>query len=113
MNNEETVISHVPRCDKGTQMSPTETENDAHSSPKSSTTSAIEQEDFHYPKLEVRDVEVDSQATVIRGSKRHAAKLLTKNDSMHTTDLRKNSADAQDSCWDIEESTLDTSKYVL
>ncbi|CAK8562413.1 unnamed protein product [Lathyrus sativus] len=107
--NEESERSLVPRYDKGTQMSPTETENDVDSSPKSSPCSAIDQEDCHYPKLEVRDVEVDSQATVMRGSKRHGAKLI-KNDSLHRTEFRENSADAQVSCWDIEESTLDTSK---
>lgn len=95
-------MSIVPRCDKGTQMSPSETENDAHSSPKSSAASVMDQEDCHSPKLEIRDVQVDSQATVIRGSKRHAAKLIKRED------LRENSAEAQVSCWDIEEST----KYV-
>lgn len=109
MNNEETEMSLVPRCDKGTQMSPTETENDAHSSPKSSATSAIDQEYCHYPKLEVRDVEVDSQATVTRGSKRHVARL-TKSHSLCRTEMRENGVDAPVSCWDIEESTLDTSK---
>ncbi|CAI8609275.1 unnamed protein product [Vicia faba] len=107
--NEESERSLVPRYDKGTQMSPTETENDVDSSPRSSATSAIDQEDCLYPKLEVRDVEVDSEATVMRGSKRHGAKLI-KNDSMHRSEMRENSADAQVSCWDIEESTLDTSK---
>lgn len=111
MKNEDTVLSLVPRCDKGTQMSPTETENDEHSSPRSSATSVMDQEEWHSPKLEVRDVQVDSQATVMRGSKRHAARL-TKKDSLHSKDLRENSDEAQVSCRDIEESTLDTSKYV-
>ncbi|XP_058751605.1 uncharacterized protein LOC131624699 [Vicia villosa] len=105
--NEESERSLVPRYDKGTQMSPTETENDVDSSPKSSATSAIDQEDCYYPKLEVRDVEVDSEATVMRGSKRHGTKSI-KNDLMHRSELRENSVQVSD--WDIEESTLDTSK---
>lgn len=92
-------------------MSPEESENDSHSSRKSSTNSVMDQQACHSPKLEVRDVQVDCQATVVRGSKRHSAKL-TKKDSLHSTDSRENSAEAQVTCWDIEESTLDNSKYV-
>ncbi|RDX68065.1 Remorin 4.1, partial [Mucuna pruriens] len=107
--NEKNVTSNFSRCDKGTQMSPAETENDAHSSPKSSATSVVDQQECHSPKLEVRDVQVDSQATIIRWSKRHATKL-TKKDSLHSKASREISAEAQASCWDVEESNMDTSK---
>ncbi|KAL2333547.1 hypothetical protein Fmac_014760 [Flemingia macrophylla] len=107
--NEENVTSHSSRCDKGTQMSPAETENDAHSSPKSSATSVADQQECHSTKLEVRDVQVDSQATIIRWSKRHATKL-PKKDSLHSKDSRAIRAEAQGSCWDVEEPKMDTSK---
>ncbi|KAK7386443.1 hypothetical protein VNO78_26672 [Psophocarpus tetragonolobus] len=106
--NEENVASNFSRCDKGTQMSPPETENNdaqSHSSPKSS---AVDQQECHSPKLEVRDVQVDSQATIIRWSKRHGTKV-TKKDSLHSKDSREISAEAPAS-WDIDESNVDSSK---
>ncbi|XP_057727021.1 uncharacterized protein LOC130942899 [Arachis stenosperma] len=95
------------KCDKGTQMSPAdETESDLHSSPESCTGSAMVQPGCHSPKLEVRDVQVDSQATLIRGSKRHATKSL----SSHK-EFRENSTEtSQFSPWDIEDSASDISK---
>lgn len=108
MRNEENVTCHSSRCDKGTQMSPAETENDAHSSPKSCAASVVDQQECHSPKLEVRDVQVDSQATIIRWSKRHVTKL-TKKDSIHGKDSREISAEAQTS-WDTHDSNMDTSK---
>ncbi|KAK7331072.1 hypothetical protein VNO77_25284 [Canavalia gladiata] len=108
--DEEKVTSEFSKCDKATQMSPAETENDAHASPKSSATSVTDQQNCHSLKLEVRDVEVDSQATIIRWSKRHAIKLTKKN-SRHSKDLRQIGAEGQAPCWDIDDSTLDTSKF--
>ncbi|KAK7263132.1 hypothetical protein RJT34_30717 [Clitoria ternatea] len=107
--NEDKEISDFSRCDKGTQMSPAETENEAHSSPKSCATSVMDQQDCHSPKSEVRDVQVDSQATIIRWSKRHSTKS-TKKDSMHSKHSRDISAEAQTSCWDNDDSTMDNSK---
>ncbi|KAK7251043.1 hypothetical protein RIF29_33910 [Crotalaria pallida] len=107
--NEDTVTSFFSRCDKGTQMSSPETENDAHSSPKSSANSVMDQQDYHSPKLEVRDVQVDSQATLTKWSKRHAAKL-TKKDSLHSKHSIEYSIESKTSSWDVVESTLDTSK---
>ncbi|ESW27917.1 hypothetical protein PHAVU_003G243700 [Phaseolus vulgaris] len=108
--NEENVASNFSRCDKGTQMSPAETENDAHSSPMSSAaTSVVDQQERHSPKLEVRDVQVDSQATIIRWSKRHATKLAKK-DILHNKDSRETSAQAPASCWEIDESNIEPSK---
>ncbi|BAT75589.1 hypothetical protein LR48_Vigan1345s000900 [Vigna angularis] len=110
MMNEENGASNLSRCDKGTQMSPAETENDAHSSPMSSTaTSAVDQQECHSSKLEVRDVQVDSQATIIRWSKRHATKLAKK-DLLHSKDSTEISAQPQASCWEIDEPNIDNSK---
>ncbi|KAL5184320.1 Remorin 4.1 [Glycine soja] len=106
--NEENVASHSSRCDKGTQMSLGEAENDSHSSPKSCATSVVEQQEWHSPKLEVRDVEVDSQSTIIRWSKRHATKL-PKKDTLHSKDSREIREEDQAS-WDIDEPNIDTSK---
>ncbi|KAK7252832.1 hypothetical protein RIF29_37052 [Crotalaria pallida] len=85
------AMSPFSKCDKGTQMSPDDTENDAHSSPKSSATEAADQKNCHSTKLEVRDVEIDSEATAIRWS--------------------TSNAETQASCWDIADSTMDISKF--
>ncbi|KAK7309216.1 hypothetical protein RJT34_05757 [Clitoria ternatea] len=106
--NEDRLMSPLSKRDKGTQMSPPETESDAPSSPKSSPTSAMDQQDsLSTSKLEVRDVGVDNQATVIRCSKSNAAKLSLLPDK----DLRKSSTESQASGLDIAESMLDTSKF--
>ncbi|CAL0331799.1 unnamed protein product [Lupinus luteus] len=89
--HEETAISPFSKCDKGTQMSPPESDDDAHSSPKSSATGSMDQQNCHSTKLEVRDVQVDSEETALRWS--------------------KSNAEIQASCWDIAESTLDVSKF--
>ncbi|MED6110549.1 hypothetical protein PIB30_044035 [Stylosanthes scabra] len=108
MNHDEDGM--FSKRDKGTQMSPADgTESDLHSSPESSAASAIDQHGCHSPKLEVRDVQVDSQATVIRGSKRYATKS-TKTESINK-EFRENSTEtSQFSSWDIEESASDISK---
>ena len=108
-NEDSPIISPFSKRDKGTQMSPPETEDDANSSPESSPTSAMNQKNGHSTKLEVRDVQVDSQATVTRWSKSHATKL----NSPHSKDLKESSTEAQVSCLDIAESTLDITKYVM
>ncbi|XP_016195503.1 remorin-like [Arachis ipaensis] len=52
-------------------------------------------------KLEVRDVEVDSEATVIRWPKGHATKL---------TSFKESNSEIQTSCSDIAKSTMDITK---
>ncbi|MED6147163.1 hypothetical protein PIB30_041492 [Stylosanthes scabra] len=108
MNHDEDGM--FSKRDKGTQMSPADgTESDLHSSPESCAASAIDQPGCHSPKLEVRDVQVDSQATVIRGSKRYATKS-TKTESI-SKEFRENSTEtSQFLSWDIEESASDISK---
>ncbi|OIV93768.1 hypothetical protein TanjilG_07671 [Lupinus angustifolius] len=88
--NKDRDTSFLSRCDKGTQMSSSETENDAHSSP-------------------IIDVEVDSETTLIKWAKRHATKL-TKKDSLHSKHIREESIESKASSWDVVESTLDSSK---
>ncbi|CAJ1929623.1 unnamed protein product [Sphenostylis stenocarpa] len=104
--NEDALTSPLSRRDKGTQMSPPETENDA---PKSSPTSTMNEENSHAAKLEVRDVEVDSEATIIRWSKSHVPRLSL----LPGKHSRKSSRTEvqQPSGLDIAESTLDSSKF--
>ncbi|XLS61915.1 hypothetical protein HN51_016143, partial [Arachis hypogaea] len=52
-------------------------------------------------KLEIRDVEVDSEATVIRWPKGHATKL---------TSFQESNSEIQTSCSDIAKSTMDITK---
>ncbi|RDX64813.1 Remorin 4.1, partial [Mucuna pruriens] len=104
--NEETVSSPIPKCDKGTQMSPPETEND--DAPKSSPSWSMDRQNA---KLEVRDVEVDSEATIIRWSK--SKSYVPKLSLLPGKDMRKSSStEAQASDLDIaESSTSDISKF--
>ncbi|KAI4314969.1 hypothetical protein L6164_027823 [Bauhinia variegata] len=106
--NEDTVTCVVSKCDKATQMSP-ESENDSQSSPKSSPTWAMDPHSYHSTIMEVRDVQVDSQATVTRRGKRLGTKL-TKKDSRHSKDLSESSAEAQASSLDLVVSTIHVSK---
>ncbi|QHN78048.1 uncharacterized protein DS421_19g658120 [Arachis hypogaea] len=99
-NEENRIMSPFSRRDHGTQMSPPENEDDANSSP----TSAMDQKNGHSGKLEVRDVEVDSEATVIRWPKGHATKL---------TSFQESNSEIQTSCSDIAKSTMDITKYVI
>ncbi|KAL5099268.1 hypothetical protein RYX36_003595 [Vicia faba] len=96
--NEGTVMSPMSKIDRGTQMSSPETENDDHSSPKSSSPIlAMDQKSCHSEKLEIRDVQVDFQANVDKGSKSYASKL------------KKSGTEGKVSGLDIAESSLDTS----
>ncbi|XP_027360812.1 uncharacterized protein LOC113868970 [Abrus precatorius] len=98
--NEDSVVSPFSKRDKGTQISPQETENDAPSSLKSSPSLGKDQQNGLSTKLEIRDVQVDCQATVIRWSKNYAPKLSF----LPGKDFKKSTTD-------IAESTLDISKF--
>lgn len=102
----------VSKRDKGTQMSP-ETEDEEHSPANSSPSSALDQQSHRSTKLEVRDVEVDSQATIIRWSKRHAAKM-TKSNSLRAKHYSETSTEAEASSWDlaVAHPNINISKYV-
>jgi hypothetical protein len=96
--NEGTVMSPFSKIDRGTQMSSSESENEDHSSPKSSSPIlAMDQKSCHSEKLEIRDVQVDCQ------TKSYASKLS----SLHGKELRKSSTEAQASGLDTS-----SSKYV-
>lgn len=107
-----TVMSPMSKIDKGTQMSSPETENEDHSSPKSSSSPilAMNPKSCHSEKLEIKDVQVDCQANVIKWSKSYASKLS----SFNGKELKKSGTEAQASGLDIAETTSDTSssKYV-
>lgn len=97
-------MSPMSKIDRGTQMSSPETESEDHSSPKlSSPILAMDQKSFHSEKLEIRDVQVDCEANVTKGSK-----------SCYASKLKKSGTEGKVSGLDIEESSLDTSssKYV-
>ncbi|XP_061341847.1 uncharacterized protein LOC133288164 [Gastrolobium bilobum] len=106
--NEDTSISPFSKRDRGTQMSPPETENDAHSSPKSSASSTMDQKSCHSTKLEVRDVQVDSQTTVIRWSKSNATKM----NLLNGKDLKKSSTETQASDLDISKFQREEAKII-
>ncbi|AES94694.1 putative remorin [Medicago truncatula] len=102
--NEDTVMSPMSKIDKGTQMSSPETENEDHSSPKSSSPIlAMNPKSCHSEKLEIKDVQVDCQANVIKWSKSYASKLS----SFNGKELKKSGTEA--SGLDIAETTSDTS----
>ncbi|ESW28794.1 hypothetical protein PHAVU_002G018600 [Phaseolus vulgaris] len=103
--NEDAFTSPLSRCDRGTQMSPPETQNDA---PKSSPTSTMNQQNSHAAKLEVRDVEVDTEATIIRWSKSHVPRLSLL-PGKHSR--KSSSTETQPSGLDIADSTLDSTKF--
>ncbi|XP_012574525.1 uncharacterized protein [Cicer arietinum] len=92
--NEDTVVSSNSKIDKGTQMSSPETENEDHSSTKSSSPNlAMDQKICHSAKLDVRDVQVDCQANVIKWSKSYASKLS----SSHGKELKRSRTEANTS----------------
>ncbi|KAK7406547.1 hypothetical protein VNO78_08174 [Psophocarpus tetragonolobus] len=92
------------KCDKATQMSPPETEDDA---PKSSPTWTSDQQNSLSSKLEVRDVEIDSEATIIRWSKSQVPKLSLL-PGKHSR--KSSSTEAKPSGLNVAESRLDSSK---
>lgn len=116
---EETMESHaVLRRDMATQMSP---EGSINSTPRGKSSfsatppsfpSIVETQGDNSPKLEVRDVQVDKRATVIRWSKRHKTNV-SKKGLPHVEDFNKDAREAQASSWDIAEAEMNISKYVF
>ncbi|KAM4117926.1 hypothetical protein ACB094_02G162100 [Castanea mollissima] len=106
----------VSRRDMATQMSP---ECGFHSSPRGRSpfspthqplpSNIVETEGDNSAKLEIRDVEVDKRATVIRWSKRRTSNV-NKKGLPHVDDLNKNAEEAQASSWNIAESEMNISK---
>ncbi|XP_054823600.1 uncharacterized protein LOC129321734 [Prosopis cineraria] len=108
--NENAEMSPISKRDKGTQMSP-ESEDDEHLSVVSSPGSVTDQQTHCSTKLGVRDVEVDSQAPIIKWFERHATKM-TENASLQAKSSRETSTEAETSSWDIvaADSTINASK---
>ncbi|KAF7828727.1 Remorin 4.1 [Senna tora] len=106
--NEDGVVS---KRDKGTQMSP-ESEDEEESAVNTSPSAAnTDEQSQRGSKLEVRDVEVDSEATIIRWSKRHASKMI-KSNSLRAKQFSETSTEAEASSWDlvVADSTINISK---
>ncbi len=110
----------VSRRDMATQMSP---EIEVHSSPRGKSplshptpppfpSNIVETQGDNSAKLEVRDVQVDKRATVIRWSKRRTTNVVKKR-LPHVEDLNKNAMEAQASSWNVAESEMNISKYVF
>lgn len=107
------LSSNVSRRDMATQMSP---KRSSHSSLQewsslspfpSSLLPIVEPHSDHSAKLEVRDVQVDKWASVIRWSKRYGAR---KKDSLDAEDLYKSAMEGQGTSWDFAGAA---NKYVL
>lgn len=103
----------VSRRDMATQMSP---DSSTHSSPKdrfsfppSPSLPTLEQQ-IHFVKSEVRDVQVDKGVTMIRWSKKHGAKTTTRAPP-EVEEMEKDAGEAQASTWNIAEPSKDILKY--
>ncbi|CAK7337680.1 unnamed protein product [Dovyalis caffra] len=107
-----TVDRIISRRDMATQMSP---ESSTHSSCRRRSSSppsiapVLEPPSDHSSKLEIREVQVDKRATVIRWSKRPGSQRI-KRRQPDVEDFNPNAADARSSSWDISEAVSDFSK---
>ncbi|KAK9163340.1 hypothetical protein Syun_004242 [Stephania yunnanensis] len=110
------TASHtVSRRDVATQMSP---DGSTHSSPKrrASSTSIsppllpMVEAQTSLAKLEIRDVQVDSQVTLTRWSKKHGP-LVSQRGSTNVESVREESAQIQDSAWNVGETATNSSRY--
>ncbi|KAJ6919587.1 hypothetical protein NC651_013515 [Populus alba x Populus x berolinensis] len=106
-----TVDRIISRRDMATQMSP---ESSTHSSCRGrsssppSTDPVLEPQSDHPAKLEIREVQVDKRATVIRWSKRPGSRRI-KRGQPDVEEFNSNAADVSSS-WDISEEVSDFSK---
>lgn len=91
-------MSPMSKIDRGTQVSSSETENEDHSSRKSSSPILVmDQKRCDSEKLEIRDVQVDCQANVIKGSKRYASKPSATESKVSGLDIAESSSDTSSS----------------
>ncbi|CAK8539725.1 unnamed protein product [Lathyrus sativus] len=105
--NDGTVMSPMTKIDRGTQMSSPETENEDHSSPKSSSPIlAMDQKSCDSEKLEIRDVQVDCQANVMKGSKSYASKLSATEGKVSGLDIAESSLDTSSSKFERDEAKI-------
>ncbi|KAL5557003.1 hypothetical protein UlMin_039239 [Ulmus minor] len=105
----------VPQRDMGTQMSPKDcmNSNRGRSSLSSSSPPALlsimEQQSENSGKLEVRDVQVDKRATVIRGSRRRGSRSTKKSRPSVAKEAIESAMEISSS-FDISEAAMDDSK---
>lgn len=107
-----TVDRIISRRDMATQMSPEGSTNSScrgRSSSPPSTDPVLEPQSDRPAKLEIREVQVDKRATVIRWSKRPGSRRI-KRGQPDVEEFNPNAADAQSSSWDISEEVSDFSK---
>ncbi|KAF9682391.1 hypothetical protein SADUNF_Sadunf05G0104200 [Salix dunnii] len=95
----------ISRRDMATQMSPG---GSTHSSPPS-TNPVLEPQSDHPAQLEIREVQVDKRATVIRWSKSPGSRRI-KSGQPDVVEFNPNAADAQSSSWDVSEEESNFSK---
>ncbi|XP_030538854.1 uncharacterized protein LOC115746988 [Rhodamnia argentea] len=107
-NNGNGVSPAVSRRDMATQMSP---KSSPSSSPKirPSNCQSPPSQSLRSEKLEVRDVGIDKQATMISWSRRHAARLSRKGGQGVEDSNRFGKGEAQGSSWDTVETTKNMS----
>ncbi|PKU66809.1 hypothetical protein MA16_Dca026499 [Dendrobium catenatum] len=100
--------------DVATQMSP---EGSSQSSPKHEPSylpspilvNTIEELESHFPKLEVRDVQVDDQVTVTRWTKKQIARGSDKR-STNIIEWKRKTVEAKTSGWKMSETAKCLSK---
>ncbi|PKA55442.1 Uncharacterized protein AXF42_Ash006644 [Apostasia shenzhenica] len=104
----------VLKKDVATQMSP---EGSAQSSPRNGplllqshiSSNPVEELVSYFPKLEVREMQVDDQVTVKRWSKKQIARGSDKR-SMNIIEWKRKTVDAKTACWDSSETAKCLSK---
>ncbi|KAJ6736614.1 hypothetical protein OIU85_018758 [Salix viminalis] len=107
-----TVDRIVSRRDMATQMSPggsTHSSGRGRSSSPPSTDPVLEPQGDHPAQLEIREVQVDKRATVIRWSKSPGSRRI-KSRQPDVVEFNPDAADAQSSSWDVSEEVSNFSK---
>lgn len=112
--DEETLVSRgVSQRDMATQMSPKERRRRSSFSPSTPALIALaEQQSDHSDQSEVKDVEVDKRATMIRWSKRRGIRF-SKKGPLDVNDFNENAVEVRTSSFNIAEAAMDISKYVF
>ena len=112
--DEETLASRVvSQRDMATQMSPKERRRRSSFSPSPpALLSLAEQQSDHSDQSEVKDVEVEKRATMVRWSKRRGIRF-SKKGPPDDNDFNENAVEVRTSSFDITEAAMDISKYVL
>ncbi|POO02808.1 Remorin, C-terminal [Trema orientale] len=111
------VSRAVSQRDMANQMSPKDcvhSSNVGRSSFASSPPallSIMEQQSDHSGKLEVKDVQVDKRATMIRWSRRRGIRISRKGQADVNNDFNENALGVSASSFDVSEAAMDKSKW--